>query len=188
MRRRARHDVVNDSQTDQDGYTNSTYLENQAVVKTYSGADAQDRFLTELAMYRQLQFISFMPELLSYDQDTLTIKTRHIADRHAQDLLEDHCDSVPLILGKLVRALQVIAIDTIGEQKGIASNVLVYGDFGPQNLLFAHGSFSEPCLVEWEWAHFGDKSEDISLAEWIIRMHYAASKQMIASLYKGFLV
>jgi tRNA A-37 threonylcarbamoyl transferase component Bud32 len=168
------------------GYTNSTRLENRIVVKTHSGADSQSRFLTELVMYQQLQDMSFMPELVGYDQDALTISTRYVESRHAQDLLEEYCDIVPFSLGKLARELQLVKIDTIVESKRNAPDVLVHGDFGPQNLLFAPESFSELYLVDWEWAHFGDRFEDIVWAEWMIRMHYDSNQQMIASLYKGF--
>lgn len=168
------------------GYTNSTRLENRIVVKTYSGADSQSRFLTELVMYQQLQNMPFMPELVGYDKDALTISMRYVESRHAQDLLEEYCDIVLFSLGKLARELQLVKIDTIVESKRNAPDVLVHGDFGPQNLLFAPESFSEPYLVDWEWAHFGDRFEDIAWAEWIIRMHYDSNQQMIASLYKGF--
>lgn len=168
------------------GYTNSTRLENRIVVKTYSGADSQSRFLTELVMYQQLRDMPFMPELVGYDKDALTISMRYVESRHAQDLLEEYCDIVLFSLGKLARELQLVKIDTIVESKRNAPDVLVHGDFGPQNLLFAPESFSEPYLVDWEWAHFGDRFEDIAWAEWIIRMHYDSNQQMIASLYKGF--
>jgi tRNA A-37 threonylcarbamoyl transferase component Bud32 len=168
------------------GYTNSTRLENRVVVKTYSGADSQNRFLTELVMYQQLQDMPFMPELVGYDKDALTISTRYVESRHAQDLLEEHCDIVPFSLGKLARELQLVKVDAIAGSKRNEPDVLVHGDFGPQNLLFAPESFSERYLVDWEWAHFGDRFEDIAWAEWIIRMHYDSNQQMIASLYKGF--
>ena len=137
-------------------------------------------------MARRLQAMALLPELLGYDRDTLTIRTRYIAGRHAQDILVEHNDTVPLILGKLARTVQSARIDTIGQRKRKLSQVLVHGDFGPQNLLFAHGTFSAPYLVDWEWAHFGDPFEDVAWAEWIIRMHYAADPQMIAALYQGF--
>lgn len=168
------------------GYTNNTRLENQVVVKAYSGANAHSRFLTELVMYQQLQDMAFMSELLGYDQDARSISTRYIEGRHAQDLLEEHCDIVPFTLGKLARELQSIEIDTVVKAKRNPSDVLVHGDFGPQDLLFASGALAKFYLVDWEWAHFGDRFEDIAWAEWIIRMHYDANPQMITSLYRGF--
>jgi thiamine kinase-like enzyme len=137
-------------------------------------------------MYQQLQDMPFMPELVGYDKDALTISTRYVESRHAQDLLEEHCDIVPFSLGKLARELQLVKVDAIAGSKRNEPDVLVHGDFGPQNLLFAPESFSERYLVDWEWAHFGDRFEDIAWAEWIIRMHYDSNQQMIASLYKGF--
>jgi thiamine kinase-like enzyme len=168
------------------GYTNSTHLENRIVVKTYSGTSAQSRFLTELVIYQQLHDMPFMPELVDCDKDALTISTRYVESRHAQDLLEEYSDIIPFTLGKLARELQSVKIDTIVDSKRSKTDVLVHGDFGPQNLLFAPESFSEFYLVDWEWAHFGDRFEDIAWAECIIRMHYDSNQQMIASLYRGF--
>ena len=168
------------------GYTNNTYLVDKTVRKTYSGADAQNRFYTELTIYQKLQDESFMPQLLHYNEETFTIATRYIDTQHGQDLLKEHPIQVPFALGELAKQLQTVQLDAIGKQKRKKGQVLVHGDFGPQNVLFGQTSTSKPYLVDWEWAHFGDEYEDVAWAEWIIRMHYNANQQMLKSLHDGF--
>ena len=168
------------------GYTNKTHCEEGVVIKTYSGANANERYATELEIYQLLQGMPFMPELIEYDKVRLSILSRYVNNRHAQDLLEDYGPEVLFAIGKLLRDLQDVQIESINGIRRFGSDVLAHGDFGPQNVLVARDSFEIVGLVDWEWAHFGDKFEDIAWAEWLIRMHYKAKRHMIDALYDGF--
>ena len=168
------------------GYTNKTHCEDGVVIKTYMGANARERYATELEIYQLLQGMTFMPDLIKYDETRLNILTKYIKNRHAQDLLDENGSDVMCAIGKLLRDLQEIQIESIDGTIRRGSEVLVHGDFGPQNVLLARDSFEIVGLVDWEWAHFGDKFEDIAWAEWLIRMHYEAKRPMIDALYDGF--
>jgi aminoglycoside phosphotransferase (APT) family kinase protein len=47
--------------------------------------------------------------------------------------------------------------------------VLVQGDTGPGNLMYAHGKVS--AIVDWELAHFGDPMDDIAWLSWRSTQH-----------------
>jgi hypothetical protein len=50
--------------------------------------------------------------------------------------------------------------------------VLVHGDYGPNNVLLDPAARHVTAVVDWEWAHAGDPLEDLAWCEWIVRMHH----------------
>ena len=52
--------------------------------------------------------------------------------------------------------------------------VLVHGDYGPQNVLLDPATQEITAVLDWEWAHAGHPVEDIAWCEWIVRMHQPA--------------
>jgi thiamine kinase-like enzyme len=67
-----------------------------------------------------------------------------------------------------------------------AGQVLVHGDYGPNNLLFNPVTLEVQAILDWEWAHAGDPLEDLAWCEWIVRMHHPGHVAELAGLFRGY--
>ena len=63
---------------------------------------------------------------------------------------------------------------------------LVHGDYGPQNLLLDPESLEVVAVLDWEFAHDGDRVEDLAWAEWIVRLHHRDAVQYLPSLFEEY--
>lgn len=64
--------------------------------------------------------------------------------------------------------------------------MIVHGDFGPNNVLFADDGFAVAAVLDWEFCHVGDRLEDLAWCEWIIRAHHRDAVPELPSLFGGY--
>jgi len=82
-----------------------------------------------------------------------------------------------------LRRLQTTSAALAG---GTDPQVLVHGDYGPNNVLLDPTASRVTAIVDWEWVHAGRPVEDLAWAEWIVRMHHPAEIDPVAELFGGY--
>ncbi|MFF3490014.1 phosphotransferase family protein [Streptomyces sp. NPDC002795] len=146
------------------GYTNRTLADGTVVKKSYAGPDAALRLRRERALLPHLQDQLPAPPVLGATATTL--KLGFLAGTPGQELLDaGHAAEVMASCGKLLRRIQALTppVRDLGTRR--AGEVLVHGDFGPNNLLLDPGTFEATAVVDWEFAHFGTPVEDLAWCE-----------------------
>lgn len=167
------------------GYTNATSTDGRRVVKRYLGPDAAERQSAETLALTRLAGRLPMPRLLA--QTGGRIELGWIAGVPGQERLETHPEQVLYVAGETARMLLGIAVDSVpGLPHRAGGEVLVHGDFGPQNLLLDSDTGQPTAIVDWEFAHIGDRLTDIAWAEWILRTHHPHLLGALPSLYAGY--
>jgi len=87
-------------------------------------------------------------------------------------------------VGKQLSGLQSLDPSTVPGLTGIG-DVIVHGDFGPQNILFQLDPIRVSGVLDWELAHIGSAVEDLAWAEWIIRTHHPEALEELPELFAG---
>ncbi len=167
------------------GYTNSTVVQGHRVVKTYLGPEAADRSTREVNALTFLAGKLAVPRLIEHDPSRIV--TRLIEGTPGQELIELLPDEVLFETGRTARALHRLDLSrSYGTQHD--RSVLVHGDFGPQNMLFASRRMppTAVAVVDWEHAHVGDPVEDLAWAEWIVRTHHPHLVRSVGSIFEGY--
>jgi aminoglycoside phosphotransferase (APT) family kinase protein len=153
------------------GYTNATDRLGAAVTKTYAGPGAAERAARERQVLTHLAGQRLpVPSVIGSEERVLI--TEFVPGRHGQDLLDaGFAHEVLAGCGEVLRRLH--ALDP-GPLFGVSveDQVIVHGDFGPNNLIMAPSDFSVAVLLDWEFCHVGDRVEDLAWCEWIIRAHH----------------
>jgi tRNA A-37 threonylcarbamoyl transferase component Bud32 len=171
------------------GYTNFTALKGQLVEKSYTGQDGMERQQRELLALSHLKEVLPVPIVADEDSPPGVIRTYYIAGEHGQDLIErGQAELVLGLCGQLLRRLQQVPVEIMAGQLPGEGEVIVHGDFGPQNMLFLVEEKAVAALLDWEWVHLGNRLEDLAWAEWIIRMHHPtqAQSKILAVLFEGY--
>jgi hypothetical protein len=168
------------------GYTNETSTDGRSVIKRYRGPNTDLRRRREVAIYSALAGQLPLPTLLDFDESSIVLERRPGVP--GQELIEDEPELVLLTLGRLAKAVQEIDLDqlSLDVQAGSEDQVLVHGDFGPQNVLLEPVSGEPTALVDWEFAHTGDRVEDLAWAEWIVRTHHPHLIDHLPAMFDGF--
>jgi aminoglycoside phosphotransferase (APT) family kinase protein len=168
------------------GYTNGTATDGRAVTKEYLGPDAGQRRANEIAVLDAVGGLLPVPPLL--DRPPGAIVTGFVQGTHGQELLAaGHAREVLGVCGRLARRVHAVdpaLVPGLGTPK--AGEVLVHGDFGPQNLLIDAERWEPAALLDWELAGFGDPLHDLAWAEWIVRFHHAELVGEVGALYDGY--
>jgi tRNA A-37 threonylcarbamoyl transferase component Bud32 len=170
------------------GYTNATSTERRTssseptVVKRYLGPDREERLNREVRALQALAGRFPVPPLLEYDSSRIVVG--YLTGVPGQELLERRPRPVLHESGRAARSLHEM---DLGESYGPPreGSVLVHGDFGPQNMLFA-ATGQLVALVDWEFAHLGDPIEDLAWAEWIVRTHHPHLVDALEALFEGY--
>jgi aminoglycoside phosphotransferase (APT) family kinase protein len=161
------------------GYTNESWADDDGIHKHYVGIGAQARMRAELDALRTMANLVPTPQVLAVDENKTTVTFARVAGRHGQELIDEGQAAAVLHgAGRTLRRLHVLA-----EPDG---SVVVHGDYGPQNLLFAADSFEIVAVLDWEFAHRGRPVEDLAWAEWIVRMHHPAAVPKLTALFDGY--
>jgi aminoglycoside phosphotransferase (APT) family kinase protein len=106
-----------------------------------------------------------------------------VSGTHGQDLIElGRARDVLRLLGSFLARLQEIDPGSVHGLTG-SGEVVVHGDFGPQNVLFEGDHIS--ALLDWEFAHVGQPVEDLAWAEWIVRMHHPDHLDALPELFQA---
>jgi len=167
------------------GYTNRTRRVGLTIEKCFEGPDASMRARREFQCLSALKGRLPVPTILEFDESVPKLVTGNIAGRHGQELIDEgQAQAVLRLIGEQLNSLQRIDPATIPELHG-EGDVIVHGDFGPQNMLFAPDLMSVAALLDWESAHIGSRVEDLAWAEWIVRMHHPCAIAALPNLYEG---
>ena len=166
------------------GYTNRTHRLTAGVVeKSYDGADAGDRSRCEYRCLTTLSDRLPVPQVIRRDTSVSALTLVEMPGTHGQDMIETgRGPEVLRLLGSLLRELQEIDPASVPGLPG-RGEVIVHGDFGPQNVLIDDGHIS--ALLDWEFAHVGRSIEDLAWAEWILRMHHPRHADDLPELFQA---
>lgn len=167
------------------GYTNSTVGDARTVDKSYQGPDAALRFARELEMLTALRGRLPVPPVIAVRASTLTLG--FVAGAHGQELIDQgHATQVLAACGRVLRRLHNLEAGLLGLGGHVAGQVLVHGDFGPNNILIDLESFAVSALLDWEFAHVGDPIEDLAWCEWIVRTHHPDHADALADFFDAY--
>ena len=166
------------------GYTNRTRRPARGMVeKSYDGADARDRLRCEYRCLTGLAGRLPVADVIGWDAPASALRLAEVPGRHGQDMIETgHGREVLRLLGGLLRNLQALDPASVPGLPG-RGDVIVHGDFGPQNVLIEDGRIS--ALLDWEFAHAGRPIEDLAWAEWILRTHHPRHADDLPELFEA---
>ncbi|MBO3750434.1 phosphotransferase [Streptosporangiaceae bacterium NEAU-GS5] len=166
------------------GYTNETGRSDGLIHKAYLGPDPELRYRTERAALIGLSGRLPVPEVRGGHDGRLLVQ--EIAGWHGQEALDaGHAGPVLRLCGELRRRLSEVDPAQVPGLSG-AGQVIVHGDFGPQNLLVNAAADEVVAVFDWEWCHLGSAVEDLAWAEWIVRMHHRAAVPFLGELFTGY--
>ena len=166
------------------GYTNHTVGDAATVEKTYQGPDAALRLAREHEVLLALRGRLPVPAVHEARPGTLVLQ--RLPGTHGQELIEQgHPAPVLRACGNVLRLLHHVPATALGH-RGRAGDVLVHGDFGPNNTLLDPATCTVTALLDWEFAHLGDPIEDLAWCEWIIRTHHPEHTDALSELYSGY--
>lgn len=173
----------------QHGYTNRTVGDAARVEKTYQGPDAELRLAREREMLTALRGLLPVPAVRAvppHADDRRTLILQFLPGEHGQDLIEQgHAGEVLRACGEVLRRLHAVPAEALGSPAE-PGQVLVHGDFGPNNVLLDPVSFAVTGLLDWEFAHLGAPLEDLAWCEWIVRAHHPGHRDALAEFFSGY--
>ena len=124
-----------------------------------------------------------MPEVVRFDPSVPMVILTEVIGRHGQELIEEgRGSSVLRLVGNQLAQLQVLDPSMVPGLKG-EGDVIVHGDFGPQNILFDFDLAHVSGVLDWELAHVGSPIEDLAWAEWIVRMRHPEALDNLPDLF-----
>ncbi len=169
-------------------YTNRTLGDGATVVKCYQGAGALTRLRNEHAVLDALQGRVPVPPVLGSGGGCLTMT--FMSGRHGQELLDSgHGVGVLRACGttlQLIHQLDARDITASLHSRARGGQVLVHGDYGPQNLLLDPATLEITGILDWEWAHAGDRVEDLAWCEWVVRMHHPGQVGLLGMFFDAY--
>lgn len=165
------------------GYTNRTTRAAGVVTKVYDGPDSDERQRREASALRELHGKLPVPELLASSSGRL--ETGFVEGAHGQDLIDaGQATAVLMECGRWLRHMQTLdSVDVVPDGDG---QVLVHGDFGPNNVLLNPETLQIVAVVDWEWTHAGDPIEDLAWCEWIVRTHHPDHVDAIEAFFAAY--
>jgi hypothetical protein len=167
------------------GYTNHTRLIGDNIEKRYEGLDRFVRAQRELASLSGLFGRYPVPAVVHFDASVPVLIVTEIIGRHGQEAItEGHGAAVLGLIGGSLAKLQRLDPSLIPGLGG-SGEVIVHGDFGPQNMLFNLDLTAVSGVLDWERAHLGSPIEDLAWAEWIVRTHHPEARDDLPELFAG---
>jgi aminoglycoside phosphotransferase (APT) family kinase protein len=108
---------------------------------------------------------------------------REVVGRHGQELIDQGLGAMVLrAAGTWLAELQTIDPSIVPGLEG-RGDVIVHGDFGPQNMMYSFDVTHVAGVLDWEMTHIGFPIEDVAWAEWIIRMHHPDAQNDLPELF-----
>ncbi|HZM83206.1 MAG TPA: phosphotransferase [Candidatus Limnocylindrales bacterium] len=154
------------------GYSNDTRSDGAVVLKRYQGPDRATRRQREYAALQRLRGRLPVPPL--WGGDEVSVCLGFISGVHGQDLIE--AGQAPAVLracGQMLNRIHEVDPAQVFPGTTLHSGqVLVHGDYGPNNLLLDPDTFAVTAVLDWEWAEPGNPVRDLAWCEWIVRMHH----------------
>jgi tRNA A-37 threonylcarbamoyl transferase component Bud32 len=167
------------------GYTNETRRLEDRIEKRYRGFASFARANREFTCLTRLFGRYPVPEVLRFDASLPRIVLGEVGGRQGQDLIDDGQPAMVLcLIGSQLAALQSIDPSVIPGLEG-KGDVIVHGDYGPQNILCSLDLTSVSGVLDWELAHLGSPVEDLAWAEWIVRTHHPEAQNDLPELFAG---
>jgi aminoglycoside phosphotransferase len=167
------------------GYTNQTRRLGQGIEKRFEGSDSLGRYEREFACLTGLFGRCPVPEILEFDPSMPRLVVGEIRGCHGQVLMDNGRPAQVLrLIGSQLSDLQSFDPATVPGLRG-TGDVIVHGDFGPQNILFSLDPERVSGVLDWELAHIGSAIEDIAWAEWIVRTHHRDAVESLPELFAG---
>jgi aminoglycoside phosphotransferase (APT) family kinase protein len=169
-------------------YTNRTLGDGATVVKCYQGPGALARSHREHAVLHTLQGRVPVPPVLGSDDECLTM--RFMSGIHGQELLEaGHGGGMLRACGIMLQRIHQLdpaeIADALPSPAG-EGQVVVHGDYGPQNVLLDPATLEITAVLDWEWAHAGDPVEDLAWCEWILRTHHPRHVNLLSLFFDAY--
>jgi aminoglycoside phosphotransferase (APT) family kinase protein len=169
------------------GYTNRVTSDGLVVTKSYRGPEARPRHAREARALAGLAGLLPVPPLLARQRDG-RLDTRLMPGIPGQDLIDaGQARGVLRACGRMLRRIHatdpVAAGITAAGQPG---QVLVHGDYGPNNTLLDPAARHVTAIVDWEWVHSGDPLEDLAWCEWIVRMHHPGHTSALEGFFAAY--
>jgi aminoglycoside phosphotransferase len=169
-------------------YTNRTLGDGATVVKCCQGPGALSRSHREHAVLRSLQGRIPVPQILGSSEGCLTMT--FMSGIPGQELLEaGHGSGVLHACGIMLQRIHRLATGETAIALSCRAGdgqVLVHGDYGPQNVLLDLATLEITAVLDWEWAHAGDPVEDLAWCEWIVRMHHPRQVSLLGVLFGAY--
>lgn len=143
-------------------------------------ADAEWRALTRLAD------LVPVPAVVDRQADgSIVIEFRQ--GEHGQDLIEQgHADEVLASCGALLRRLHALDPGRLVPGRHPSTHGVLYGDFGPNNIVLNSNDYTVTALFDWEFCMVGPVIGDIAWCEWIVRMHRPTHKQSLTPFFDAY--
>jgi thiamine kinase-like enzyme len=91
--------------------------------------------------------------------------------------------------GTMLRRIHQLGADQIAAtlpSRAGEGQVLVHGDYGPQNVLPDPATREITAVLDWEWAHAGDPVEDLAWCEWIVRMRHPRQVSLLGVFFDAY--
>jgi Ser/Thr protein kinase RdoA (MazF antagonist) len=167
------------------GYTNHTRRVRNGIEKRYEGPDSSRRAQREFTCLSSLFGRFPVPEILEFDASVPMLILGEVQGRHGQELIEEGKAAHILgVIGRQLSDLQLLKPSSLPGLTG-PGDIIVHGDFGPQNILFSPDALHVSGVLDWELAHVGSAVEDLAWAEWIIRTHHPDVVDDLPELFAG---
>jgi Phosphotransferase enzyme family len=167
------------------GYTNQTRRVAGGIEKRYEGSDSLVRYEREFACLTGLFGRCLVPKILEFDPSTPGLVVSEIRGHHGQELMDiSRPAQVLRLIGNQLSALQSLDLSCVRGLEGMG-DVIVHGDFGPQNMMFLLDPIRVSGVLDWELAHIGSAVEDLAWTEWIIRTHHPRALEDLPELFAG---
>ncbi len=156
----------------------------------YQGPDAPARLdreataLTALAGRGGLAGRLPVAPILERDETSLTMA--FLPGVPGQDLIAAGLAGPVLAAsGRMLRRLHTVPAALV-DPAARPGQVLVHGDYGPNNTLFSPDGETVTGVVDWEWAHAGTALTDLAWCEWIVRMHHPADVAALDGFFTSY--
>jgi Phosphotransferase enzyme family len=183
------------------GYTNQTRGDGTLVRKVYDGPDAELRRDRERAVLGDLAGripvppvvddrgppggLTRAPARMSSREPCLTLG--FVAGTQGQELLGPDVPtglaaSVLGACGAVLRRIHEVGAGAPDQ----ARQVLVHGDFGPNNVLLDPVTLEVTAVLDWEFSHVGEPVEDLAWCEWIVRTHHGWRVDLLGAFFDAY--
>ena len=169
------------------GYNNLTRrIAGGRIEKRYESSYRCDRARVEAACLTALAGRVPVPVVIEVNPEVPMLVLAEEPGVHGQELIDAGRATEALgALGTALRSLHRLGPQAVPGLAGSGS-VVVHGDFGPQNALVDPERREVTAILDWEFAHVGEPIEDLSWAEWIVRMHHPDAVEAIPALYSAY--